>query len=400
MSRDASKPGDELRQLLCRIEEIPAEEPRELGALGSRSIEGVEISGLSRPATDPGSQVVPQSTPAWREHPQSATPALPSGSRKPHKARRWADLLAAVVVGVLVVKMPTISIVVTHDGSDDGKSRPFRPAAPDSSDAARKPTPQRQAGQNPIDSDPNIRAPQSATPNAVESEASNPLRPRLTLTPPGTSLQVGQVYPLGPHATIEGRSGTLVVRGLAAGTKLSVGQPSEANAWALAASELNDAVIVPPSGFVGIMDLTIELRLDGAILDRGAMRVEWTRKTPAAAPQIPGSRPHTGKLNPPLSPAGGAIAVRWIFGGLPDGGNAPAMTFAGPDEARAQAGSRAKWLAPDGAIRTWREGANQLGSGRAQPCLHTLTSQQIVIFNKPIEACDRIVGVARRSDHS
>jgi len=69
-----------------------------------------------------------------------------------------------------------------------------------------------------------------------------------------TSLQPGQVWPLGLRIAPEATGGTLVVKGLVAGAKLSVGRPSDTNGSELKADEIDGAVILPPPGFAGSMD--------------------------------------------------------------------------------------------------------------------------------------------------
>jgi TPR repeat protein len=49
------------------------------------------------------------------------------------------------------------------------------------------------------------------------------------------------------------------------------------NAWRLADTDLERAVIRPPGGFVGLMNLTLELRLaDNTVVDRWSLQLEWS----------------------------------------------------------------------------------------------------------------------------
>jgi len=102
-----------------------------------------------------------------------------------------------------------------------------------------------------------------------------------------TSLQPGQVWPLGLRIAPEATGGTLVVKGLVAGAKLSVGRPSDTNGSELKADEIDGAVILPPPGFAGSMDLSVELQLAaGRVAERRSMQLEWARPaepTPAVA---------------------------------------------------------------------------------------------------------------------
>ena len=69
----------------------------------------------------------------------------------------------------------------------------------------------------------------------------------------------------------------VVIHGLATGSTLSVGQPLELDGWQLTAAELHEAVLRPPQGFAGVMELSLELRLaNDSIADRKTLHLEWT----------------------------------------------------------------------------------------------------------------------------
>jgi NitT/TauT family transport system substrate-binding protein len=71
----------------------------------------------------------------------------------------------------------------------------------------------------------------------------------------------------------------VVINGLAAGSALSAGTQLGPNTWALSAEGLDRAIITPPRGFVGAMDLTLELRLaDSTVTERKDLRLEWMDK--------------------------------------------------------------------------------------------------------------------------
>jgi len=54
------------------------------------------------------------------------------------------------------------------------------------------------------------------------------------------------------------------------------------NGWRLAAVDLRNALVRPPKGFAGPMDVVLELRLaDDTVVDRKSLRLEWA----AAAPE-------------------------------------------------------------------------------------------------------------------
>jgi len=70
---------------------------------------------------------------------------------------------------------------------------------------------------------------------------------------------------------------SVVVDGLAPGSVLLAGVPETAKAWRLASVDLDHAVIRPPRGFVGVMNLTLELRRsDDSVADRKSLQLEWS----------------------------------------------------------------------------------------------------------------------------
>jgi hypothetical protein len=78
----------------------------------------------------------------------------------------------------------------------------------------------------------------------------------------------------------------LLIGGLPVGSTISTGVSMGADNWLLSASELSNAVIRPPPGFVGAIDLAIELRLaDDTVADRQSLRLTWVG-TPETATAI------------------------------------------------------------------------------------------------------------------
>jgi hypothetical protein len=62
---------------------------------------------------------------------------------------------------------------------------------------------------------------------------------------------------------------------------LTVGRPLGTNGWRLAAADLDNALVRPPEGFVGPMDVVLELRLaDDTLIDRKPLRLEWVSAAP------------------------------------------------------------------------------------------------------------------------
>jgi hypothetical protein len=81
---------------------------------------------------------------------------------------------------------------------------------------------------------------------------------------------------------------SVFIAGLVPGSAVSAGAPAGSNAWRLPTANLGDAAVTPPRGFVGIMNLTLELRrADDSVLDRTAVQLEWTPSSNATPPELP-----------------------------------------------------------------------------------------------------------------
>jgi TPR repeat protein len=80
-----------------------------------------------------------------------------------------------------------------------------------------------------------------------------------------------------------GANATVVIGGVAPGSALSTGTRLGPRTWRLSTLGLNETAIMPPRGFVGAMDLTLELRLaDNTVADRKSLRLEWSPKSALA----------------------------------------------------------------------------------------------------------------------
>jgi TPR repeat protein len=86
-----------------------------------------------------------------------------------------------------------------------------------------------------------------------------------------------------------GAHAAVVISGLAPGSTLSAGTQVAPNTWRLSVEELPGAAITPPDGFVGAVDLMLELRLaDNTVADRRSLRLEWSgHGAPAPAKSQP-----------------------------------------------------------------------------------------------------------------
>jgi hypothetical protein len=127
---------------------------------------------------------------------------------------------------------------------------------------------------------------QSAAEQSKAAPSSHlPTKLGVTVAP---ARRMGETFPLGVSVRDVGDGGLVLVRGLAAGTTLSLGKPMNDNSWWLALADLNTVVIQPPAHFVGTMDVTVELRLaDTALSDSRTIRFEWEEENVAEIEPTP-----------------------------------------------------------------------------------------------------------------
>jgi TPR repeat protein len=384
MTQAAGDPSAELARLLRRIDQLDGPQPTRLPAAPGLAEFGVSPA-TTQPLPDPidrGRALVTQPEP-------ETAPATAS------KSRTLLTITIATIVGataaiavILVLKMPPISIVVIRDGGGELRF-PLQPAARNAPDAnLRPPDPQRSVAPKQVDA--------AAQTNQVDAAAQSNLlaaaratgpepttQPRLLLAVAPYKIQRGQSWPLGQHVTMDG-DGTVLVKGLAAGASLSVGEPSGAGGWQLSARDLKSAVIVPPSGFAGTMDLTIESRQSGAATDHLSLQLEWLGESTAAAPAPrvtivplePGDVTRLLQRGEELLANRDIAAARAVFKRLADSGEARgAIALAETYEQSTLEKLGAMNLAPDQAMaRSWYEKAKELGSTEAQKRLDALAA--------------------------
>ena len=369
MTQDLGDLSAELARLLRRIDELDGPQQPRLPA--APSLDPFEMSTM-RPLSDPNERsnaLTTQSDP--RLQPQRA-----SKSRKPVAAIAIVVAATALVAVVLAVKMPSISIVVVPDGESKFRVQTLARTPPD---ADMKAEPQQPVAANQSKAETTATVAPPPLPTAIDLTPVKPARPQVVASEK-TPLQRDQVWPLGANITIEG-GGTLVVRGLAAGAKLSAGQPLDSDGWELGVADLSDAIIAPPRGFVGAMDLTLALRRDGAASDPQSLHVEWAGEA-AVAPVS------TVRLGPSdvtrllmrgeeLMANREIAAARAVFKRLADSGEQRgAFALAETYEQSTLERLGAKGLLPEmAAARAWYERAKALGSTEAQNRLDLLAAR-------------------------
>jgi TPR repeat protein len=93
-------------------------------------------------------------------------------------------------------------------------------------------------------------------------------------------LQADEPARLTISAAEAGANAAVVIGGLAPGSALSAGTQAGSNTWRLPVEDLSGAAITPPRGFVGAMDVTLELHLaDSTVVDHKELHLEWSGKS-------------------------------------------------------------------------------------------------------------------------
>jgi hypothetical protein len=165
----------------------------------------------------------------------------------------------------------------------------------------------------------------------------------------------------------------VVIDGLAPGSALESG------------ADLGRAIIRPPRGFLGVMNLTLELRLaDDTVVDRQTLQLEWAGDAaPAPTASAEPSRRHLDaseitlfmQQGAELMARGDISAARSMFKRAADGGDAAAaFALAETYDPLAIKKLGAMGITGDVAVaRDWYEKAKALGSTEAPERLIALT---------------------------
>jgi hypothetical protein len=133
--------------------------------------------------------------------------------------------------------------------------------------------------------------------------------PQLVVTT-GVLQATGEELPLAVSIRGASDGAALVINRLPEGSTLSTGHPLGTNSWHLPTADLGDSVHRPPRGFVGRMNLALELHLvDDTIADRQFLHVEWAG-TPIEAAQGVALSPSAGTAGIESPPALSARARR------------------------------------------------------------------------------------------
>jgi len=230
--------------------------------------------------------------------------------------------------------------------------------------------------------EPRLSLPQSPTGNPATAEPTGSKRQHLGLIKQPQALPSDQPYPIGTRLSTPQDGAVFVISGLSPGTKISPDRPSTPDSWLISANDLRDAVIIPPPGFAGTMNVTVELRqADGVTADRQTLPLEWSSTVPPGAADVPAALRLEGdeiarlmKQGRQLLANGQIAPARLIFQRVAEAGEASAAlalaeTFDGSVLERVGA----KGVLPDPvSARTWYEKAASLGATEARRRLDTL----------------------------
>jgi hypothetical protein len=207
-------------------------------------------------------------------------------------------------------------------------------------------------------------------------------------------LRADEPAPLTISYADAGSNVSVVIAGLAPGSTLGVGTPAAANAWRLASTDLERAAIRPPRGFVGLMNLTLELRLaDDTVVDRWGLQLEWSGASapapavsavsPVPAASAGSSQRHLEASDIALLMTRGAElvengnigAARLMFQPAAEAGEAKAaLALAQTYDPLVLEKMGAKGITPDVALaQRWYEKAKTLGATAAPESLARLT---------------------------
>jgi hypothetical protein len=174
----------------------------------------------------------------------------------------------------------------------------------------------------------------------------------------------------------------VVISGLATGTVLSLGKPTGPNGWRLSAKDLNSVMILPPRGFVGVMELILELRLaNDSMVDRKGLLLEWSHNSAVAAGGFPPRQLEAAEIELmvkgglELMGNGNIAAARMMFRPAAESGDAVAAFALAEtyDPSVLKQLGAIGGITPDVSLaNTWYEKARALGSPLARERLERL----------------------------
>jgi hypothetical protein len=209
-----------------------------------------------------------------------APPPPPSTGSKYGLASRLAGVAVVTAVGVIGYRL----------GSPPPTSSPHLALRSNQHDLASERSAPADSLQSPDAPFASPAAAKAMAPQVDERRVASPqaVSPQLTVGVAGPQ-PADEAARLIVSAEDAGRNAVVVIGGIAPGSALTAGTQLGPNTWRVSVEELTGTVITPPRGFVGAMDLTLELRLaDNTAADRKSLRLEWSGDgTPAPAKSEP-----------------------------------------------------------------------------------------------------------------
>jgi hypothetical protein len=127
-----------------------------------------------------------------------------------------------------------------------------------------------------------------------------PRKPAPTLIVRDNSGLINEPLELGISVDAPAPGTTVAINRLPAGARLTAGARVSANQWRVPAQEISNAAIIPPTNFVGEMNLSVELHgADGGTLVAAFDRLSWTSPQPASTVAASASATPTVPPGPP-----------------------------------------------------------------------------------------------------
>ena len=141
----------------------------------------------------------------------------------------------------------------------------------------------------------------AVSPLVVDNRSGPSVQPARLVVQSGRGF-ANEPLPLGVSLVDASGEESLVLIGLVAGSRLSVGTPFGSTGWQLSAGSIGNAFVYAPTDFVGVMDAVIDLRsASNQPIDVQVLRFEWIRKKEGyLTPQPDPSKPPP--VIPPLEP--------------------------------------------------------------------------------------------------
>lgn len=300
---------------------------------------------------------------------RSRLPAVIPPRRPPIALPHWRlAAVAALAAGVGIVSA-ALAPFQTRQGAV-GRPLPAREAAI----SAAAPS-----GGSPVPPPVTIRA--TAEPSAgIDTDVCRASFPAPQLVVSGQPTVLPAEVPASLGVTVDGApdGARVVVCGFAPKSVFSVGRSVHERMWTMPASDIADATLIPPQGFVGPMKIIVALvNTDRSLIDRRTLHLQWLPQAPGAM-----AMPRLAEINDQLEKgkrykaAGDIAAARAIFLRLAQNGDSRAA-FLLAETYDPIALAKHQLLPPDSDLekaRLWYRRASERGSPEAGSRLERLSN--------------------------